>query len=267
MRSVNGDYIVAKTGPDRDAFGKVGAGVSPIGDRTGRQAGDGNLSPKRIRHLVRNHHVGITDGTGLVADQQQVAAGAGVDVEHAVHIMQVAEEEVSCAVGINVEVRCRGHVDSLVAVVQVQVGTRARALDVEYIITGAKVDVKGIDTVVIDAIFTGRHGRRFGLDILWPEAVRGDRERRGEYVARYVLDNQHAAFGGCPELGQTEHVDIIGQGRRNRRMRFIGTRRVAEGCFALGQRRHSRIHNDCPYFACLWLASGDNLEGGQEDGT
>ena len=69
----------------------------------------------------------------------------------------MAAQEVGRAV--EVEVGGGGDEDALVAVVQVQVGARRRALDVEDIVAAAQVDVEGLEAVVVDAVGAGAHHR------------------------------------------------------------------------------------------------------------
>ena len=155
----------AVAGPHRDAVGEVAG--SPcrrqVVDRGGSQAADldlGAVDPRRGRRVIRDDDVRVADGRGLVADEEQVPACAGVDVEVAADEVEVALEEVRLRHA-DAErrgdrlVRELGHVEAVVAAVGVDVGDRRRAAGVEDVARRAEVDVQPLvvrEAVVVDAL-------------------------------------------------------------------------------------------------------------------
>ena len=156
---------------------------------------------------VGDAHVGVADQRGLVADHQQVAAGAGVDVQRAEDAVQVAAQVVR-AVGQAVR-GVRAHVHALVAGAERQVRRRRRALDVEDVVARTQRDVRGLDAVVVDAV-----------------QARGQRQRAGQRRRVDPADRHARVLAAEQQLvdgAVAAHRDVVGE-----RQRRVGVVRVQD---------------------------------------
>ena len=175
MGAVDGEGVVARAGPDPDALGEGAVSGGPVGDRAGGQADQVDLlrvAEQRctfgIVHrgvaaqgdgsAVGEEHRGVTDGGGLVADEQRVAAGPQVEVQGAVDVVEVAGEELGPAG--HAHVGARRQVDPVVTGPQGDVGDRQGPTDVEHVGTGAEREVERLEPVVADTLPAAQVGRR-----------------------------------------------------------------------------------------------------------
>ncbi len=162
------DHIVAAASPEGDALGEVaGSRVGAVGDVGRRKAAD-KIGGEQHRRGGR----AIACGSGLIAHHEQIAPGAGMEVQLADDQIKMAGEEVRGGRGR--EIRGGGNIETIVAGVGVHVGNRAvhGATDVEDVVTGAEVNVEGVDAVVVQALDPVRHGnitRHSENHVLTPE--------------------------------------------------------------------------------------------------
>ena len=229
MRAVDQDRIVAEAGPEGDAGGEAAirdaachAGIGPEGDRglcqvdpaegvvtageaAHRDFGAGRLGPQRN---IGDHDVLVVQRARLAADHQLVPAGAGVDVQRAIDVVQMAGQEVGR--GIEADVRGGGNEDAVVAGTCVDAGRRRRALDIEHVGAAAERDVQVFDFVVIDAFHPCRDDGGAGFDVIRARCAI-DRKGGGKDVAGDVLDAEHIALAGGAELRPAQEVDLVGE--------------------------------------------------------
>ena len=170
--------------------------------------------------------------------------------------MQVAEQEVRG--GIKVKVGGRGYVDSFVAVVQVQIGPCTGALNVEYIVTGAKINIHSVDAIVVDTVDTSSNYRRHSLDVFGP-ADAGNLKYRCEYIARNILNSQNAAFGTGTELRQAEYVYLFGKCPGNAGMSIDVCTLVDSSVINCDRSTGCARYSNTPYFFILRLTGCNNI--------
>ena len=243
--AVDVDGIAAGAGPDADAFVEIAVrAVRLKGDAALGQAGDEDLGAARQsegrgpRKRVRDHHVGVADDGGLVADHQFVAAGARVDVEGAAQVVQVAGQEIEAGRTGVIEVGVGRHIDPLgrrriAAAVEPEVGRRdgargaeacaagAGALDVEDVVARAEIDVDLLEAVVVDAVHAGGDRDRAGEVRRLGDQEADPRARRLAAVVGLVHDPPELALEpdhiGVAELADRDVVlelpdDVVGDG-------------------------------------------------------
>ena len=211
--------------------------AADIGRHCGRHGG---VASQCAAHGVGDEDV-LADVRGLVADHQQVLAVAGADVEHPEHLVEVALQEV----GARAEVvgGQRGDVDPLVALVQVEVRPRRRALDVEHVIAAAEVDVQRLDVVVVDTVQPGGHDCATGGDADLRRGRPGERALEVERVDAADLRDEEIAGARERRVGVVRVDEQLEPGEH-----VVGRgvhREGAEGA-AVDERvdRHARTRDD-----------------------
>ena len=221
LRAVDPDGIGAEAGPDRYAVAEVACrslvadrallpvdpaeGVVAAGKPANRDLGADRLGNQG---KVGDHDVAVVERARFTADHQQVAARPGIDVQRAVDVVQVAEQEV-CR-GTETDVRGGRHIDAVAAAARVDAGRRRRALDIEHVGARAKGNGQVFDFVVIDAFHPRRDDGGAGFDVIRARYAI-DCKGRGKDVAGDVLDAEHIALTGCAEFRPAQEVDPVGE--------------------------------------------------------
>ena len=120
-RAIDVDGVGTKAGPQAHAIGKIAGAVGTVGDSALRQIGPAkgrdttgqathcNLGMGRLtRHRhIGNHDVVVVQRAGFAANQQQVAARAGIHVQATIDVVQMAGQEVRGS-WINAGVQAKG---------------------------------------------------------------------------------------------------------------------------------------------------------------
>ena len=206
-----GEGVAAVAGPDGDPVGEVpgGAGIGLVGDHAGSETAELDLGTGETgRRRVADAHARVAVDRRLVADHQQVPAGAGIQVQLAAHVVQVALEQIGRRE--LVLVGQRRDVVALVAGVTEDVRDRRGPADVEHLVLAGEVDVQQLDAVVVDALGQSREVDRV------VEAAIVDGQGLG-HARGQVADRVHLSDAGDPQpVNPEQRLERLDQRRRGR---------------------------------------------------
>ena len=148
----------------------------------------------------------------------------------------------------------RRNIDAVVTGASIQLGRRRRALHVEHVGPGPKLDVERFELVVIDAFDAPDHDRGARLHRISPQRTI-DREGGGEDIACDVRNRQHAVAAGRPVLGAARKVDQVGQRARDAGMGLACARHMAY---------HQAARSQAPIRGARHTSQGDQRRCSEE---